>query len=86
MIQSSHPIFSSYSQNPKLLDEIFDNDGNVKEVYKKLFEIYSDHSIEDFASLNNNAKTSFFNQGITFQVYGEQETKERSFHLICFPE
>lgn len=85
MIQSSHPIFSSYSQNPKLLDEIFDNDGNVKEVYKKLFEIYSDHSIEDFVSLNNYAKTSFFNQGITFQVYGEQETKEKIFPFDLFP-
>ncbi|WP_124980614.1 circularly permuted type 2 ATP-grasp protein [Nonlabens xiamenensis] len=82
---SEHPIFSCYQQHSEFFDEIFEEDGNVKEVYKKLFEIYSGHTVEDFASLNNNAKSSFFNQGITFQVYGDQEIKEKIFPFDLFP-
>jgi len=85
MIPSNNPIFSSYQQDPKFFDEIFGSDGNVKEVYQKLFDIYSEHSVDDFASLNNKAKSSFFNQGITFQVYGEKETKEKIFPFDLFP-
>jgi len=85
MSATTHPIFSSYEQKSELLDEIFDSEGKVKEVYQKLFELYSEHSIDDFAKLNNKAKASFFNQGITFQVYGEQETKEKIFPFDLFP-
>lgn len=85
MIQSSQPIFSSYDRNPAQYDEIFDTNGNVKEVYQKLFDIYSDYSVDDFVPLNNKAKSSFFNQGITFQVYGEHETKEKIFPFDLFP-
>ncbi len=85
MIQSNHPIFSTYERNPALFDEIFNAEGNVKEVYQKLFDIYSEHSVDDFAALNNKAKSSFFNQGITFQVYGEKETKEKIFPFDLFP-
>ncbi|KQC33931.1 hypothetical protein AAU57_11770 [Nonlabens sp. YIK11] len=85
MIQSNHPIFSNYERAPETYDEIFDKDGNVKEVYKKLFDIYSEHSVDDFATLNNKAKSSFFNQGITFQVYGGKETKEKIFPFDLFP-
>lgn len=85
MIKPEHPIFSSYQQNQQLFDEIFESDGRVKAVYQTLFDLYSEHSIEDFVSLNEKAKASFFNQGITFQVYGEQETKEKIFPFDLFP-
>jgi len=39
------PIFSSYSFNQSFFDEVFDENQNVKNVYKKLFDIYSSHSI-----------------------------------------
>ena len=79
------PIFSSYSFNQKFYDEVFDEKQNVKEVYKKLFDIYSGHSIKDFGLLNEKAKASFFNQGITFQVYGNNKTKEKIFPFDLFP-
>lgn len=85
MITKEHPIFSSYQQNTALFDEIFESDGSVKKVYQTLFDLYSEHSIDDFVLLNEKAKASFFNQGITFQVYGEQEIKEKIFPFDLFP-
>lgn len=79
------PLFSSYSFSDKLLDEVFDSKGNVRDVYKTLFELYEVHNIVDFEALNEYAKTSFFNQGITFQVYGNNETKEKIFPFDLFP-
>ncbi len=82
---SDKPIFSSYKKNPVLFDEVFDNEGSAKEVYQTLFDLYGNHSINDYVNLNNKAKASFFNQGITFQVYGEKEIKENIFPFDLFP-
>ncbi|MEP0304909.1 MAG: circularly permuted type 2 ATP-grasp protein, partial [Maribacter dokdonensis] len=78
-------IFSSYQRNPDLYDEIHDKKGKVKEVYQKLFNLYGEHSIKDYVTLNNKAKSSFFNQGITFQVYGENNVQEKIFPFDLFP-
>ncbi|PKB00319.1 putative circularly permuted ATP-grasp superfamily protein [Flavobacteriaceae bacterium MAR_2009_75] len=78
-------IFSSYQRNPILYDEIFDKQGTIKEVYSRLFEIYGGHTIKEYVKLNEKAKSSFFNQGITFQVYNEKETMEKIFPFDLFP-
>lgn len=85
MPNTQYPIFSSYQKDNRFYDEIFDKDGQVKDIYKTLFNLYSGHSVQDFAKLNEKAKSSFFNQGITFQVYGEQEIKEKIFPFDLFP-
>ncbi|SFZ91717.1 Uncharacterized conserved protein, circularly permuted ATPgrasp superfamily [Flaviramulus basaltis] len=81
----SNPIFSSYQNNTNLFDEIFDKNENVRPTYKKILELYSDHSIQDFANLNEKAKASFFNQGITFQVYSDKKAQEKIFPFDLFP-
>lgn len=85
MEKAEHPIFSFYNKNPHLYDEIYANDGAIKGVYQKLFNIYGGHSIKEFADLNKKARASFFNQGITFQVYGEKESQEKIFPFDLFP-
>ncbi|MEH6405918.1 MAG: circularly permuted type 2 ATP-grasp protein [Leeuwenhoekiella sp.] len=85
MINAQHPIFAAYQKDSKFYDEIFEKTGEVKEIYKTLFELYSEHSVQDFVNLNNKAKASFFNQGITFQVYSDNETKEKIFPFDLFP-
>ncbi|WP_344929666.1 circularly permuted type 2 ATP-grasp protein [Aquimarina addita] len=82
---TDHPIFSSYAYQQGTFDEVFDKDYKVKPVYQTLFDIYGAHSIPDFSILNEKAKTSFFNQGITFQVYGNNQTKEKIFPFDLFP-
>ncbi len=78
-------IFSTYQRNPSLYDEIYDISGEVKEVYQKLFDLYGQLSIQEYQSLNTKAKSSFFNQGITFQVYSDKETQEKIFPFDLFP-
>ena len=85
MVNLENQIFSSYQRNPVLFDEIFDQEGQVKEVYSKLFELYGGHSISEYVNLNEKAKSSFFNQGITFQVYDKKKTKEKIFPFDLFP-
>ena len=85
MSTTQQSIFASYDKDPKFYDEIFDEKGNVKEVYQTLFDLYSGHSSQDFAKLNDKAKASFFNQGITFQVYTDQEAKDKIFPFDLFP-
>ncbi|GLB53820.1 hypothetical protein NBRC110019_28610 [Neptunitalea chrysea] len=80
-----NPIFSSYDKIQSLYDEIFDENSDVREVYKKLFELYSGLSIDDYGNLNEMAKASFFNQGITFQVYSDTKAQEKIFPFDLFP-
>ncbi len=82
---ANHQIFSSYLKKEGLFDEVFDTNGKVKSIYTKLFDLYGEHSVEDYVHLNGKAKASFFNQGITFQVYGEKEAKEKIFPFDLFP-
>ena len=82
---TSLPIFSSYKFNSRFYDEIFTENNEVREVYEKLFNLFSEYSVNDFANLNDKAKDAFFNQGITFQVYGDKETKEKIFPFDLFP-
>lgn len=84
-LNTTLPIFSSYQKNNQFFDEVFDNENNVKDVYKTLLKIYGEHSVDDFINLNNKAKASFFNQGITFQVYNQNEAKEKIFPFDLFP-
>ncbi|EAR15763.1 circularly permuted type 2 ATP-grasp protein [Robiginitalea biformata] len=78
-------IFTAYHRDPKLFDELYDREGNVTAVYKKLFKLYGKHSIADYFELNKKAKASFFNQGITFRVYSEDKTNEKIFPFDLFP-
>ena len=82
---SDFPIFSSYELNSKLYDELFDDRGQVRKIYKKLYELFGDHSIPEYDRLNKQAKDSFFNLGITFQVYGEAQVQEKIFPFDLFP-
>ncbi len=85
MPTTNNTIFSSYQRNPGLFDEVFNQKGNIISLYQKLFTLYGEHSIQDYVALNSKAKASFFNQGITFQVYSEKDTQEKIFPFDLFP-
>ena len=85
MANEESTIFSSYQRNPHLFDELYNKKGEVKKIYKTLFDLYGAHSIEDYMRLNEKAKNSFFNQGITFQVYGDKDSQEKIFPFDLFP-
>lgn len=78
-------LFSSYEFNPTFYDELFNKDNSIRDIYKTLYDLFSSYSLEEFERLNNQAKASFFNLGITFQVYGENEVQEKIFPFDLFP-
>ena len=78
-------LFASYKRNPDLFDEVFRTLDKTEPIYDKLLALYSEHSISDYVNLNNKAKASFFNQGITFQVYNEEKAQEQIFPFDLFP-
>ncbi|MEL4454758.1 circularly permuted type 2 ATP-grasp protein [Lutimonas vermicola] len=79
------PIFSSYELDSRFYDELFDANQEVREIYKTLYKLFGEYSIDEFDRLNNQAKDSFFNLGITFQVYGEDKVQEKIFPFDLFP-
>lgn len=79
------PIFSSYKTNRTFYDEIFKNDQEIRCAYKELFNFFNEYQVDDFKLLNEKAKLSFLNQGITFQVY-DKKTVEKVFPFDLFPK
>ena len=79
------PLFSSYEFDSNFYDELFKKNNEVRDIYKTLFQIFSQHSVTEFNRLNKQAKDSFFNLGITFQVYGPNEVQEKVFPFDLFP-
>ncbi len=82
---NQNALFSSYNRKPNLFDEVFDDNGTVKAIYEKLITLFGQHALDDYVHLNNKAKASFFNQGITFQVYGDKTAQEKIFPFDLFP-
>lgn len=82
----SNGVFNDYRLNPKFLDEVFNKEGAVNPHYKQVLEQFAQYSAEDFNVLNEHAKLSFFNQGITFNVYSDKaKGVERIFPFDLFP-
>ncbi|MGJ5640856.1 circularly permuted type 2 ATP-grasp protein [Formosa sp. S-31] len=79
------PLFSSYDYDSRFYDELFKDNNEIRDIYKTLFNLFRTYSVEEFEHLNKRAKDSFFNLGITFQVYGETEVQEKIFPFDLFP-
>ena len=76
---------SNYEIPTDCLDEVFTGEYEVKEAYQGLSEILGAFTTHQFKSLNDNVKQSFLNQGITYQVYSNNATKEHIFPFDLFP-
>jgi uncharacterized circularly permuted ATP-grasp superfamily protein len=84
--QFTSDVFNDYPINPALLDEVFTKEGQVNSHYRKVLDQFSQFSVEDFKELNEHAKLSFFNQGVTFAVYSDKSKGvERIFPFDLFP-
>jgi len=78
-------LFENYTAHSTFFDEMFETDGSIRKHYTKISNYLKDFKIEDFENLNEYAKVSFFNQGITFNVYSEEGGVERIFPFDLFP-
>lgn len=77
---------NNYKVPPNFLDEVFTHDLKLKTPYHNIFEFFNSYDIEQFKKLNDNIKLSFLNQGITYQVYNDNnEAKEHIFPFDILP-
>ncbi len=84
--QTISDVFTDYPLSPHLLDEVFTRDGKVNSHYQKVLDQFALYSAQDFIELNEHAKLSFFNQGVTFAVYSDKSKGvERIFPFDLFP-
>lgn len=80
MIMNNYPLIAG------MLDEVYRDSDKVRPIYQKIFERFKDFKEEDIIKLSEYAKVSFFNQGITFNVYSDKDRGvERIFPFDMFP-
>jgi uncharacterized circularly permuted ATP-grasp superfamily protein len=77
--------FSEY-QIGTAYDEMFRANGRPRRHYRGLFSRLLSLPAHELRQFKQEADVSFFNQGITFTVYGRNEGTERIFPPICCRE
>ena len=86
MKQQTSGILDSYRLGNSHYDEVFKETKEPKTHYQSIVERFNQLSLSDFERINNEVKTAFFNQGITFAVYSDdKKPDERIFPFDLFP-
>ncbi|MCU0429568.1 MAG: circularly permuted type 2 ATP-grasp protein [Cytophagaceae bacterium] len=84
--ETKNSVFDTYKQDPKLFDEVIQADGKVKKHYQKIVKHFGKLAVEEYQKLDEFAKISFFNQGVTFAVYSDTlKGVERIFPFDLMP-
>jgi len=85
-VKEKKGVFASYNMDAAFCDEVFAGESSVRQHYNKLLNQFDKLNAEDFKELNEYAKISFYNQGITFAVYSDkQRGVERIMPFDLFP-
>ena len=77
--------FDKYTLEPSVYDEMFQPDGTPREHCRRLHETLSQLSVEALSSIQERVTRSFYNEGISFTVYGDEEGDERIIPVDCLP-
>jgi uncharacterized circularly permuted ATP-grasp superfamily protein len=86
MEQLMNGILDSQNFESLHFDEVYTKKNVPKDHYQSIVERFNHLTLSDFQRINNEVKTAFFNQGITFAVYSEDnKANERIFPFDLFP-
>jgi uncharacterized circularly permuted ATP-grasp superfamily protein len=86
MKQHMKGILDTYQPEDFHFDEVYTASKYPKEHYQPILERFNQFSLADFERINNEVKTAFFDQGITFAVYtDDKKPDERIFPFDLFP-
>jgi len=78
-------LLDKYSVPEGLFDEVMQDKGGDHHLYHNFLQSISNLSLEEYIQLNENAKLSFLNQGITYALYDENESVEQIFPFDLIP-
>ncbi len=85
-VDTKSSVFNTYPFNKALFDEVFKADGKTAKHYQKVLKHFGKLSVEDYKKLDEFAKITFFNQGVTFAVYSDTlKGVERIFPFDLMP-
>ncbi|MEM6764757.1 MAG: circularly permuted type 2 ATP-grasp protein [Bacteroidota bacterium] len=83
---TQNELFKSYEVPNGLLDEVYTEFDNYFSEYSLITDLFHSLSSADFQRLNEYAKLSFLNQGITYAVYSDKRAStEKIFPFDLFP-
>ncbi|HEY0792331.1 MAG TPA: circularly permuted type 2 ATP-grasp protein [Chthoniobacterales bacterium] len=77
-------LFNQYELGP-FFDEMFEGGATVRSHYRRLYERFSEITLDEIDRRRTVADNSFLAQGITFTVYSDQEGTERIFPFDLIP-
>ncbi len=78
-------LLGAYEVNPDMYDEVTQDRDQQLHYYKKFISLMKTMDFQEFKALNENAKLSFLNQGVTYALYDKQESIEQIFPFDLFP-
>jgi uncharacterized circularly permuted ATP-grasp superfamily protein len=78
-------MIDPYHNSDSIYDEVFDHEGKVRPHYQALVNHFKSYDRKSFERLNEDAKLIFYNEGITFAVYSNNEATERIFPFDMVP-
>ena len=79
------PAFRQYDHSSTFYDEMFDGDGSPRRHCADFFETIRETPPDDLRQIQERVTRSFLHEGITFTVYGDEQTIERVFPIDCLP-
>ena len=82
--QAAPDLFAGYTLS-EAFDEMFDGRGQPRRPYRKLHKELTRLTLDELLLSKQKADLTFFNQGITFTVYGRNEATERIFPHDLLP-
>jgi uncharacterized circularly permuted ATP-grasp superfamily protein len=82
--QTAPDLFAGYTLS-EAFDEMFDGKGQPRRAYRKLHRELLKLTPDELLRSQDQADLTFFNQGITFTVYGRNESTERIFPHDLLP-
>lgn len=85
-MSTANELFGDYAIPAGCLDEVHSTFPHAYSEYPRIREVFNTLERKDFEKLNENAKLSFLNQGITYAVYSEEGGgTEKIFPFDLFP-
>ena len=74
-----------YDLDAAVHDELFEALGTPRKHCRKLYEALADLSLEELSSIQERVAAAFWNEGITFTLYGDNDELERIIPIDCIP-
>lgn len=77
-------LLENYHSDPHHFDELV-NESRAVSIYQPFLDTITPLSTDEFIRLNQNARLSFLNNGVTYALYNEEESVEQVFPFDLIP-